>query len=421
MESLDSFLAGRLAELEATHLRRRLRPLNSAAATRIHPLDHPRPLLNFSSNDYLGLAQHPAVRGAAIQAASAFGAGSTASRLVCGSLLPHHDLERDLAAFKRLPAALAFSSGYAAALGTIPALVGPGDVVVLDRLAHASLLDGARLSGARLRVFRHNDVDDLERILRWVARQPAPPPGRAPVRTLVVTESVFSMDGDTAPLRDLVACKDRHGAWLMVDEAHATGVLGPEGRGWIEELGLRREVEVTLGTLGKALGAAGGFVAGSVPLCEYLLHRARSFLFSTAPAPATVGAARAALGLLSTSEGADLRRALGDRIRELHAGLLALGCNLPPPAAAILPLVVGDEAEALRLAQSLSDLDVYVPAIRFPTVARGKARLRLTVSAAHSAADIQALLHALRQALHQTGIRTGHPQPPERKTMADQP
>lgn len=407
METLDSTLAIRLAEIEAAQLLRRLRPLDSPASAHILPAGQSRPSLNFSGNDYLGLAQHPLLRAAAADAAIRFGAGSTASRLICGSLAPHHDLERELAEFKRAPAALSFSSGYAAAMGTIPALVGPGDFIIADRLAHACLIDASRLSGARLRVFRHNDVGDLDRILRWVDEQRARAPHPARPKALVVTESVFSMDGDCAPLRAIVDCKRRHDAWLMVDEAHATGVLGPEGRGWIEELGLSADVEVTLGTLGKALGAAGGFIAGSALLHDFLVNRARSLIFSTAPPPAAVAAARAALGIVTSDEGARRRRDLWVRIRQLHEGLATLGWVLPPPTSPILPLIVGDESISLRLAAALAELGVFIPAIRHPTVGRGRARLRIAVGAAHSPGDIEDLVAALGSALQRTGARPG--------------
>jgi len=415
---LDSALRNRLDELAAARLRRELRELRPADGTRrVAPAaTHPATLLNCSSNDYLGLAHHPAVQAGAIAALQAAGAGSGAARLVCGSLEIHHQLERDLADFKRCPAVLTFSSGYATALGTLPALVGPSDILLLDRLAHASLVDGARLSGARLRVFKHNDLADLERLLQWAAtRTPIATPTTAPIpdrpeapptpgRILIVTESVFSMDGDVAPLAGIVALKERFGAWLMVDEAHAVGVLGPGGRGVLEDLGLTGRVEVAMGTLGKALGAAGGYIAGSAILRDFLINRARSFIFSTAPPPAVAGAARAAVAILGSEEGTRRIRQLHERLAELHAGLQRLGWVVPPPTSAIVPLVIGDEEAALRLSAALREEGVLVPAIRFPTVARGKARLRITLSAAHASADVAFLLEALQRAQTRTGI-----------------
>ncbi len=408
METLDSVLSGRLASLETLDRRRELRELRPQDGTRLVEAVGGAGLRNFASNDYLGLASHAALRAAAAEAVDLFGTGAGASRLVCGSLTVHHALERELASFKRTPAALAFGSGYSTALGTVPALVRAGDFVLIDRLAHACLVDGARLSGARLRVFRHNDMDDLARLLGWVDARRASARSRGSNgegRALIVTESVFSMDGDLAPLRELVALKELHGAWLLVDEAHATGVLGPGGRGAIEALGLTGRVEVAMGTLGKALGAAGGFVAGSAMLTDYLVNRARTFIFSTAPPPAAVGAALAGLQILASPEGAARLADLWARVAELHRGLADLGWVLPAPTSPILPLIVGAEGAALALAAALRAEGVLVPAIRPPTVPPGRARLRLTVSAAHDAADIAFLLAALRRALDRTGVR----------------
>ncbi len=254
-------LARRLDEIRAEGLFRELRRVDSPQSTRI--CVDGRTLLNFSSNDYLGLANHPALKEAAVKAIERYGTGSGASRLICGSLAPHHELESVLAAFKKTEAALAFSSGYAAAMGTICAIAGKADIIVLDKLVHACIVDAARLSGAKLRVFAHNDLDELEDILRWsVNRASSSDEGRRP-QTLIVTESIFSMDGDAAPLREIVALKEKYGAWLMVDEAHATGLLGRHQRGLAEELGVSDQIEIQMGTLGKALGSSGGYISGS--------------------------------------------------------------------------------------------------------------------------------------------------------------
>lgn len=405
---LRDALEHRLADLDQAGLRRQLQTLQGLPPRSVEFNGHP--VLSFASNDYLGLARHPDLLASLGQATSTFGAGATASRLVCGSLPPHALLEHALATFKSTEAALAFSSGYATALGVIPALVGPGDIVLLDRLAHACLVDGARLSGARLRVFRHNDPDDLRRLLEWAARHSAPPPAATPAssrrssHTLIVTESVFSMDGDRAPLAALADLKDRYGAWLLVDEAHATGLIGPRRQGLIEALGLTGRVEVTLGTLGKALGCAGGFVAGERVLRDYLIHRARSFMFSTAPPPGVAAAAARAVELVASEEGARRATALWERITLLHQGLVQLGWPLPPAESAILPLIVGPETHAVRLAAALRDEGLLVPAIRYPTVSRGRARLRLSVSADHHPDDVARLLAALARAQAKTGI-----------------
>lgn len=405
MMTLDAILTRRLEALDRANLRRHLNPVHCVRGVTADVSG--LTLLNFSSNDYLGLARHPELLQAAARTAAVHGTGSTASRLVCGSFPPHQALEQSIAAFKRSEAALTFSSGYATALGTIPALVGPGDFVVIDRLCHASLVDAARLSRARLRVFRHNDVEDLRRVLTWARRQADANSGRPePAAILVVTESIFSMDGDRAPLRDIVAAKDEAGAWLMVDEAHATGVAGTDRRGCIEELDLTRSVEIAMGTLGKALGTAGGFIAGSRALCDYLLQRARTFMFSTAPPPPTAAAAAAALRIVDSNEGEALAGRLWGNIRSLHGQLAALGWELPPnPASAILPLIVGEEENAVTLAAALRRQGILAPAIRYPTVPRGRARLRVTLSALHDEAHLAAFVSCLRNAMEETGVR----------------
>ena len=385
---IDSFqekLAGELAGIESADLRRTVREVASAQGARVRL--EGREVLNFSSNDYLGLANHPALKESAVQAIENFGTGAGAARLISGSQSPHHELESVLANFKGTESALAFSSGYAAAIGTIPALVGTGDVVVLDKLVHASLVDAAKLSGAKLRVSKHNDLADLARILEWAAEQGG--------RILVVAESVYSMDGDLAPLLNLVELKEQHGAWLMLDEAHATGLYGEGRRGVAEEFGVAARVEVQMGTLGKALGAAGGYICGSNELVDLLRHSARSFVFSTAPMPAQATAARAGIKVVESAEGEERRTRLWGLVDELKNGLIGLGWQLPVVQSAILPLMVGAEAEAIALSEQLLEAGVFVPPIRYPTVARGEARLRITVSAAHSSDDIKKLLEVL--------------------------
>jgi len=385
--ALDTVLAEQLATLARQGLRRDLRRVASPQGP--HVRVDGRELRNFSSNDYLGLANHPALVEASVRAARDYGAGSGASRLICGSLTPHHEAEEALAAFKGTPAALIFSSGHVAALGVIPALVGPEDVVIIDKLVHACCVDGARLSGAKLRVFAHNDLNDLEQILQWAT-------GRAELgRILIVIESVFSMDGDLAPLTPLVQLKEKYGAWLMLDEAHATGCFGPNRRGLAEAVGVGAQIDIQFGTLGKAIGAAGGYVAGSRTLVDYLLNRARSFIFSTAPVPAAAAAARAGLELVQGPEGVTRAATLWQRVNEMKTELAAAGWSPHASASAILPLLVGGENEAVELSRRLRGLGFLVPPIRYPTVARGLARLRLTLSAAHTSDDVQALGEAL--------------------------
>lgn len=387
--SFDASLSHRLDELHRQGLHRELRRVESAQGPRLEIAGHT--LINFSSNDYLGLANHPALKAAAIEAIERFGAGSGSARLICGSLGPHHELEAALASFKRTEAALSFSSGYATAVGTICALLGKDDIIILDKLVHACIVDAARLCGAKLRVFAHNDMEDLEAKLKWAAG--FTPAGR---RVLVVTESVFSMDGDRAPLMELVALKDHFGAWLMVDEAHATGLFGERGSGLAEEAGVAGGVEIQMGTLGKALGSAGGYIAGSAKLVDLLVNRARSFIFSTAPVPAQSAAALAAVKLVQSDEGRRLRARLWERVGECHTAIApSWDRESTSISSAILPLIVGDEARAVELASSLRERGFFIPAIRFPTVPRGAARLRLTVTAAHSSADTAALAEAL--------------------------
>ena len=387
MGAFEQELSQRLKALEEQNLRRKLRRVSSPQQPRA--IVDGRAVLNFSSNDYLGLATHPKLKEAAERAVREFGAGSGASRLICGSLEPHEQLEQALAEFKGTEAALLFSTGYATALGAITALISSDDIVVLDKLVHASIVDAARLSGAKLRVYAHNDLEDLEHILNWCGR-----PANKKARVLVVTESVFSMDGDVAPLREIVELKEKFGAWLMVDEAHATGLFGERRRGLVEEFDLSGRVEVQMGTLGKALGSAGGYIAGASVLRDYLVNKARSFIFSTAPPPSVSAAATAGLKVVRSHEGAELLAKLRRNVKRFCDGIRI---STPAENSPIVPLIVGEEGAAVRLAQQLLDAGFFVPAIRYPTVARGKARLRFTFSAAHQESEIDELATALRR------------------------
>lgn len=392
VSDFETQLAEDLARWRERGLGRVLAGLDSPQGPRVSLAG--REYLNFSANDYLGLANHPELKEAAAAAARAYGAGAGAARLLSGTLPPQQALEAALAEYKGAEAALSFSSGYATALGVIPALVDKGDVVLLDKLAHACLVDGARLSGARLRVFAHNDLADLEAKLQWAASQRAAGAAR---RVLILCESIYSMDGDAAPLAELVALKERYGAWLMVDEAHATGVVGPQGAGLIRELNLGGRVEVQMGTLGKALGAAGGFIAGTAVLREWLVNRARSFVFSTAPPPGVAAAALAGVRVAQSAEGERRRQDLRQRVGQLVEGLRAMGWTLPEPAAAIVPLRLGAEERAMSWAARLREEGLFLPAIRYPTVPRGRARLRVSLSAAHTVEEVEQLLAGLRK------------------------
>ena len=380
-----------LQTLRARSLHRTLREIGSAQGPEIHLTG--RRLINFSSNDYLGLAADSRLREAAIAAIKEYGVGAGASRLISGTQSPHVRLEEALARWKGTEAALCFSSGYAAAIGTLPALVSKHDVVILDKLCHASLVDGAKLSGAIIRVFPHNHLGKLESHLDWARRE------RPGGRLVIVTESVFSMDGDRPPLREIIELKKRFGALLLLDEAHAIGVVGPNGRGLAAELRLDGDVDVQMGTLSKALGVSGGYICGSRSLVDWLINRARSFIYSTAPPPGIVAAALAAVGFLGSSEGEERRLLLWKRINLMQEFLLGGGLNKKATNAssAIFPWLVGDERAVIDLASALQKEGFLVPAIRYPTVAKGSARLRITVTAAHEEEQIRSLCQAAKR------------------------
>lgn len=376
-----------LADLKSRSLLRRLRTIDSPQQPVIQ--SGGRELINFSSNDYLGLAVDPLLREVAKNAIDEFGIGSGASRLICGTLPPHARLEHKLAEFKRTRAALAFSSGYATAVGTIGALVGKNDVVIVDKLSHASLIDGARLSGATIRVFPHNHMGKLESHAKW-AREHQPD-----ARILVVTESVFSMDGDRAPLADIVEIKTRYGALLLLDEAHAVGVIGDHGRGLTERLGLGDQVDVQMGTLSKALGASGGYICANQGIVDLLINKARSFIYSTAPPPAIAAAAEAALDFLMSAEGLQRIQKLRDNLHQIAEELPGEFLRDAAPQSAIIPVIIGQEETAMAAAQWLFESGFFVSAIRYPTVAKGSARLRVTISASHTPEQITSLCRAL--------------------------
>lgn len=384
---MSDLFAEQLQALRLRSLDRHLREIGSPQGAQVDLVG--KRLVNFSSNDYLGLANDPLLREAAIAAINEFGVGAGASRLISGTQSPHLRLENALAKWKGTQAALCFSSGYAAAVGTLPALATKNDVVLLDKLCHASLIDGAKLSGALLRVFPHNHLGKLESHLEWAKRE------RPDARIVIVTESVFSMDGDRAPLRSLIELKKRFGAVLLLDEAHAVGVIGPNGRGLAAEEHVNEDVDIQMGTLSKALGVSGGYICGSRSLVDWLINRARSFIFSTAPPPVLASAALAALDFLSSAEGEQRRQLLWRKIDMLHAQLP--GEKTAKASSAIFPWMVGDEQCALDFSRALMGEGFLVPAIRYPTVAKGSARLRITATAAHEDAQIEALSAALRR------------------------
>ena len=376
-----AWVAPALDDLEAAGLRRTLRHRAGPAGRTVDEL------LNLSSNDYLGLAAHPRVAAAAADAAQLWGAGSGASRLVTGSTALHRELEAALANWKQTEDAVVFSSGYLANTGTIAALAGPGDLICSDALNHASIVDGCRLSRAEVAVYPHGDVAALERLLAA---------GRGARRRLVVTDGVFSMDGDAADVATICDLAADHNAMVMVDDAHGCGVVGPDGRGIAAAQGCADRVSAAMGTLSKAFGAAGGYVAGSAALCDWLRNRARGFVFDTAAPPAAVGAALEALDL---SRDEPWRRANARDLARRLAGAL----GVPAPAACIVPLVIGEARTAVEVSAAMERAGMLAMAIRPPSVPPGTARLRLTVTASHTVTDIESAADALASAVANAG------------------
>ncbi len=375
----------RLQELDHQSLTRRLHTLGSATGPTIELAG--RTVILLASNDYLGLATHPDVVQAAIQATTQYGAGAGAARLVCGTLPPHTDLEQALAIFKQTPSALIYGSGYLANLGVIPSLITRGGLIFADRLCHASLIDGARLSGADLRVYRHRDLNHLESLLKRTT------PGRP---LLIVTDGLFSMDGDLAPLPELATLAERFSATLYVDDAHGTGVMGQSGRGTLEHFGVEDRIPFHMGTLGKALGSSGAYIAGPTDMIQYLVNTSRPFMFTTAPPPASAAAAYAALTVLQKDP--SRRTRLWRNRNHLFAGLTRLGFHLTESASPILPILIGHAEKALAFAEQLLAQGVYAPAIRPPTVPDGSSRIRVTITAAHSPEQIELALSAFERA-----------------------
>jgi 8-amino-7-oxononanoate synthase len=373
-----------LQRRETEHLYRRRRVVDSAQGAEI--VVDGRRLLSFCSNDYLGLANHPEVIAAMQRGAAQYGAGSGAAHLVTGHMTPHHALEEELAAFTGYARALLFSTGYMANLGAVSALCGAGDAVLEDRLNHASLLDAGLLSRARLQRFPHGDAAALDERLAESRAQ----------RKLILTDGVFSMDGDIAPLRALADAAQRHDAWLMMDDAHGLGVIGEHGRGSMEVCGITpRELPLLVGTLGKGFGSFGAFVAADEVIIETLIQQARPYIYTTALPPAVAEATRASLKLIQADEGAQRRVHLAALVQRFRTGAQQLGLPLMTSPTAIQPLLMGDSATAVRLSEALLAEGILISAIRPPTVPDGTARLRITLSAAHTAAQVDRLLDSL--------------------------
>ncbi|MDD5364237.1 MAG: 8-amino-7-oxononanoate synthase [Gallionellaceae bacterium] len=376
-------LEARLAELDGQGLRRRRRVLESGQGA--HVTVDGRDFLSFASNDYLGLAAHPAIAEAARTAAAEYGAGAGAAHLLTGHHVLHHRLEQELAEFVGLPAALLFSTGYMANLGVVTALVGRDGAVFADRLNHASLVDAALLSRADHRRYRHGDLTHLEQLLRESDAKDK----------LIATDTVFSMDGDLAPVPELLALAEKYKAWLYLDDAHGFGVLGEQGHGVLEHYRLTAPDSrlVYLATLGKAAGVSGAFVAGSEALVEWLVNKARTYIYTTATPPMLAAAVSASLKLIAGEPQRRVR--LASLIDRLKTGVASLPWPLMASDTPIQPLLIGDNHDALRLADGLRERGILCPAIRPPTVPEGSARLRISLSAAHAEADIDRLLTAL--------------------------
>ena len=373
------FIQDELQALKSTSLYRHLRSVAGDQGPTL--MIDGRELLNFSSNNYLGLANHPALAKAAIDAIGRYGCGSGASRLISGNMTLHEELEIKLAQLKGSETALVFNSGFQANTGIIPTLVGDGDVVFSDALNHASIIDGCRLSRAKIVVYRHCDADQLEQGLKDAPRSS---------RKLIVTESLFSMDGDEAPLKQIVDLSEKYDAMTMVDEAHATGVYEPNGAGLVSQLQLSDRVLVQMGTLGKALGGFGAYVAGSAALRELLINRCRSFIFTTSLPPAVMAMAIAAVELIKHES--ERRRVLRNNCARVRDGLARLGYSLGDSRSQILPLMIGDANECIRLSDRLLDRGVFAQGIRPPTVPPGTSRLRITLMATHTSDQIDRAL-----------------------------
>ncbi len=396
------FLEDEVAALRERHLYRPLRVMSSAQGP-IVSVDGHR-VISLSSNDYLGLSHHPRLREAALAAVRDFGVGSGAVRTIAGTMTMHEALESELAAFKGTPAVLTFQSGFTANTGVIATITGETDLIVSDALNHASIIDGMRLSKAPRQIYPHGDVDALREILRE-ARESGRPGGGPYRLILVVTDGVFSMDGDIAPLPGVVDAAEAFGAAVLVDDAHASGVLGRNGRGTVDHFGLHDRVAIQVGTLSKAVGALGGYVAGSMALREILTQRARPFLFSTSHPPAVVAACREAIRVME--EEPELQERLWENTRRFKAELTRLGFDTGRSETPITPVMMGDPDVAGRFSDGLLTEGVFAQPVVFPTVAIDKARLRTIVTAAHSDEQLDAALAAFDKVGNELGLITG--------------
>ena len=392
MALIEKLLKEELNILKEKGLYRALRRVSSGAGPTA--VVDGREVINLCSNNYLGLAKHPALIEASIEATKKYGTGSGASRLVSGNIELYEELESLLAEFKGTESALVFSSGYSANIGAITALMSSGDFVVSDRLNHASIIDGCRLSGAKFNVYPHKDTKKLEEILSRAT-------GRYG-KIVIATDSVFSMDGDIAPLDILSEIADRYGAYLFIDDAHATGVLGPEGRGSLSHFGIDGGEFIEMGTLSKALGSLGGFIAGSSHLVNYLKNKARSFIYSTALPPSVLASSIAALKIVK-SDGS-FREKLWENVSRFREPLQALGFDTMDSATQIIPVLIGDNKKTMEFSEMLFERGVFAQGIRPPTVPDGTARIRVSISSAHTDEHIERAVKAFKEAGAAAGV-----------------
>lgn len=380
----DTFFRDEINDLKKKGLYREMRTVEGEQDSSV--VINGKRVLMFSSNNYLGLANHPGLKKASMDAALYYGTGSGGSRLISGSMEVHRTLEKELALFKGTDGALLFSSGYHANVGAISALAGEGDLILSDEFNHASIVDGCRLSRGEVRVYKHGDMNSLKEILRRSSKFK---------QRLIVTDSVFSVDGDIAPLPDIVDLAEKYSALVMVDDAHGTGVLGKKGKGAIEHFGLEGKVEIQMGTLGKALGSFGAYIAGSEDLIQYLVNKTRSLLYTTALPPSVCGSALAALKILG--ERPELVSQLRNNVSYFRKGMRDLGYPISESGTPILPLILRDPFVTMNMARSLFDEGVYVQGIRPPTVPEGTSRLRITLMASHTREQLDFGLRAFKK------------------------
>ena len=380
------YISDELIKIKESGLYRDLRVVGNAQDTHIEI--EGRPFLSFCSNNYLGLANHPSVVKAVKDAVGKYGWGAGASRLVSGNMTLHEALEDTISRFKGKEAAIVFPTGYMANLGAITSLVSNGDLVICDKLNHASIIDGCRLSGADFRVYAHCNMDKLENILKKSSKYN---------RKLIVTDSVFSMDGDLAPLPDIVRIATEYNAMIMVDEAHGTGVFGENGRGVVEHFNLNKEIDVVMGTLSKAIGSLGGYVSGDIDLISYLRNKARSFMYTTALPPAVCAASIAGINLIQ--EDPSMRESLWYNVRFIKDKLRSLNINMISSESQIIPILIGDAQKAVEISTLLYEKGILIPAIRPPTVPANSSRLRMTVMSSHTQGDLESLFEVLSEVM----------------------